>query len=98
MWLPRIGLSTLPPRTHVRVYSVSARVAQAWFVRQFPTEPEKKILMALFGVPKPVIALVMIPAIRKYNATFTAPFAALIGGATEAPPAPPSTGCSCSVM
>ena len=55
--------------------------------------PEKKRIMKLYGVPAPVIAQVMMPAVKKFDAEFTVPIRSLAAGATAAAPQPAKKCC-----
>lgn len=61
----------------------------AWFVRQHATLDAKRAVMREEGVPPPVIAMVMVPAIVKYHKNYVLPLQTLIAGATQAPPERP---------
>ncbi len=56
----------------------------AWIVRSLESEEQKAAWMKdVAGVPGPVISLIMLPAVRKYERTSTVPMKALIAGTTH---------------
>jgi hypothetical protein len=69
----------------------------AWITRPMAGDVARREWMTqVAAIPKPVQALVMMPAIRRYHRNVVVPMAALKAGETQAPPS--DDGCACSVM
>lgn len=70
----------------------------AWILRPFPSDDAKRAWMtSVAKVPGFIAALVILPAIRRYNRDVVVPMAALRAG-DNVPPPMPDAGCACSVM
>lgn len=70
----------------------------AWVLRPMASDVARRAWMTdVARIPGPVQSLVLMPAVRKYHRDVVVPMAALVEGATEAPPKP-DAGCACCVM
>ena len=66
----------------------------AWVVSSLPTDAAKVAWMKeVPSIPAPVIHLIMMPAVHKYERNHVAPLRALIAGETMFKPQP--SGCMC---